>query len=104
MEGSNNGLNLKYCPSTYLEELREIMRPSVSISVLWAKIWMWLFQNVTQKCCLFNHTISVLGSIEWVLFGYNIDSCWNESKIKYKFLPKGFLFFPPVMGWTRHSV
>jgi len=49
MEGSHNGLNLKYYPGTYLEELMKIMRPSVSIPGLWAKIWMWHFQNVTQE-------------------------------------------------------
>jgi hypothetical protein len=74
MEGSHNGLNLKYCPDTYLEKLRKIMRPSVNISGLWAKIWMWHFQNVTQECCLFNHTIFVLDSTELVIFGYNIGS------------------------------
>ena len=75
MEGSHNGLNLKYYFGTCLEELRKIMRPSVSLSGLWAKIWMWHLQNVTQEWCLFTYTIFVLGSTEWVIFGYNTGSC-----------------------------
>jgi hypothetical protein len=32
----------------------------------WAKTWIWHIDNVTQECCLFNQTIFVLGSTEWV--------------------------------------